>query len=104
MRERRYANLGHLLPMFHIEQAVEPGVSALPHGWPATRMLPRFGHFGYTPVGHDLSQFVGWYWQVLAELHRLDVLRSGAFRTLANRVRHLLAFPQFLETDALDAR
>ena len=28
--ERRYANLGHLLLMFPIEQAVEPGVSALP--------------------------------------------------------------------------
>ena len=30
LRERRYANLGHLLPMFHIERAVKPGVSALP--------------------------------------------------------------------------
>ena len=29
-RERRYANLGHLLPMFYIERAVKPGVSALP--------------------------------------------------------------------------
>ena len=32
VRERRYANLGHLLPMFHIERAVGPGVSALPYG------------------------------------------------------------------------
>ena len=30
VRERRYANLGHLLPMFPIERAVKPGVSALP--------------------------------------------------------------------------
>ena len=30
--ERRYANLGHLLPKANIEQAVEPGVSALPVG------------------------------------------------------------------------
>jgi hypothetical protein len=29
-RERRYANLGHLPPMFQIGQAVKPGVSALP--------------------------------------------------------------------------
>jgi hypothetical protein len=29
-RERRYAKRGHLLPMFPIEQAMEPGVSALP--------------------------------------------------------------------------
>ena len=35
LRERRYANLGHLLPMFYIERAVKPGVSALPHSWPA---------------------------------------------------------------------
>ena len=32
LRERRYANLGHLLPMFPIERAVKPGVSALPLG------------------------------------------------------------------------
>ena len=32
----RYADLGHLLPMFHIEPAVEPGVSALPSSCPAT--------------------------------------------------------------------
>jgi len=30
LKERRYAKLGYLLPMFPIEQAVEPGVSALP--------------------------------------------------------------------------
>jgi hypothetical protein len=41
LRERRYANLGHLLPMFPIERAVKPGVSALPRGWPATNSLPR---------------------------------------------------------------
>jgi hypothetical protein len=35
-RERRYANHGHLLPMLCIEQAVEPGVSALPFDSPAT--------------------------------------------------------------------
>ena len=34
-REGRYANLGHLLPIFPIERAVKPGVSA-PRGWPAT--------------------------------------------------------------------
>ncbi len=32
LRERRYADLGHLLPLFHIELAVEPGVSALTRG------------------------------------------------------------------------
>jgi hypothetical protein len=32
VRERWHAELGNLLPMFHIERAVEPGVSALPHG------------------------------------------------------------------------
>jgi hypothetical protein len=31
LRERRYANFGHLLPMFHIGRAVKPGVSALSH-------------------------------------------------------------------------
>ena len=30
--ERRYTDLGHLLPMFPIEPAVEPGVSALTLG------------------------------------------------------------------------
>jgi hypothetical protein len=30
LKERRYANLGHLLPMFPIGRAVKPGVSALP--------------------------------------------------------------------------
>ena len=40
----------------------------------------------------------------VAELHRLDVLGTRAFRTPAFRVGHLLAFMQFLETDALEAR
>ena len=31
-RERRYADLGYLLPMFPIGPAVKPGVSALPLG------------------------------------------------------------------------
>jgi len=31
VRERRYAELGNLLPMSSIEPAVKPGVSALPH-------------------------------------------------------------------------
>ena len=31
-RERRYADLGHLLPMFYNELAVEPGVTALTLG------------------------------------------------------------------------
>jgi hypothetical protein len=30
LRERRYADLGNLLPMLFVEPAVEPGVSALP--------------------------------------------------------------------------
>jgi hypothetical protein len=38
-RERRYADRGHRLPMYSIEPAVEPGVSALAHGWPATLTL-----------------------------------------------------------------
>ena len=38
------------------------------------------------------------------ELYRLDVLGTRAFRTLAFRVGHLLAFMQFLETDALEGR
>ena len=29
-RERRYANLGHLLPIVYFGRAVKPGVSALP--------------------------------------------------------------------------
>ncbi len=33
LRERRYADLGYLLPMFPSEPAVEPGVSALPLSW-----------------------------------------------------------------------
>jgi hypothetical protein len=41
---------------------------------------------------------------VRAELYRRDVLRTGAFRTPAFRIRHLLAFMQFLETATLDAR
>jgi hypothetical protein len=32
LRERHYADLGHLLPMFYIEPAVEPGVLALSVG------------------------------------------------------------------------
>jgi hypothetical protein len=43
-------------------------------------------------------------WAVLAELYRLDVLGTRAFRPLAFRVRHLLAFMQVVETDALKAR
>jgi hypothetical protein len=39
-----------------------------------------------------------------AELDRLDVLGTRAFLPLAFRVRHLLAFTQFVETDALEAR
>ena len=55
--ERRYANLGHLLPMFPIERAVQPGVSALPCGWPATYILEGFGHLAMPRlgIGHDIS-------------------------------------------------
>jgi hypothetical protein len=42
LRERRYANRGYLLPMFHFEPAIEPGVSALPVGWPAIYTLSQF--------------------------------------------------------------
>ena len=42
--------------------------------------------------------------QVLAELYQLDGLGTRAFLTTAFRVGHLLAFTQFLETDALKAR
>lgn len=58
-QERRYANLGHLLPMFPIERAVKPGVSALPLRWPATYILARFGHSAMPRLGtrHNLSQF-----------------------------------------------
>jgi hypothetical protein len=41
LRERRYADLGYLLPMFYVELAIEPGVSALPAGWPAIHSLSR---------------------------------------------------------------
>ena len=41
---------------------------------------------------------------VLAGLYRRDVLGTGAFRTLAFRVGHLLADLQCLESDALEAR
>ena len=42
--------------------------------------------------------------QILAELYRLDVFGTRAFRTSAFGVGHLLAFVQFVETDALEAR
>ena len=32
LRERRYADHGHLLPRANVGQAVEPGVAALPLG------------------------------------------------------------------------
>ena len=41
--------------------------------------------------------------KVLAELHRLDVLGTRAFWSPAFRIGHLLAFLQFVETDALEA-
>jgi hypothetical protein len=41
LSKRRYADLGYLLPMFYIEPAVEPGVSALTLGWPAIYNLAR---------------------------------------------------------------
>ena len=31
----RYADRGDLLPLCHNELAVQPGVTALPYGWPA---------------------------------------------------------------------
>ena len=40
--------------------------------------------------------------QVLAQLCRLDVFGTRAFRTLAFCVGDFLAFVQFLETDALE--
>jgi hypothetical protein len=40
--------------------------------------------------------------QVLADLNRLDVRGTRAFRTPAFRVGHLLAFMQVVETDALE--
>ena len=42
--------------------------------------------------------------QAPAKLYRLDVLGTRAFLPLAFREGHLLAFPQFLESDALDGR
>ena len=42
--------------------------------------------------------------RVRCELYRLDVLGTRAFRPPAFRVGHLLAFMQFVETDALEAR
>ncbi len=40
----------------------------------------------------------------MPELYRLDILGTWAFRALAFRVGHLLAYLQFVETDALEAR
>ena len=42
--------------------------------------------------------------QVLAELHRLDVLGTRAFWPPAFRVRHLLTFLQVVKTATFDAR
>jgi hypothetical protein len=42
--------------------------------------------------------------QLLAELYQLDVLGTRAFLTHAFREGDLLAFTQFLETDAFEAR
>ena len=57
-----------------------------------------------TPDGGTRPQPILDTWKVLAELYRLDVFGTRAFRTLAFRVGHLLAFTQFLESDALEAR
>ena len=62
LRKRRYADLGHLLPMFSIEPAVQPGVSALPLGWPAINTLPRDSGLDNAPeaaVGHGSLGVVG---------------------------------------------
>ena len=105
MRERRYANLGHLLPMSHIERAVEPGVSALPLGWPDTCIVARLGHSAIPRLGtgHDLSHFSCLrYGHVLAELHRRDVFGTRAFWSSPFRVGHRLALTQGVETDTLE--
>ena len=70
-RERRYAELGHLLPMFHIERAVKPGVSALPLGTPSTYILVRFGHSAMPRLGTTSAGCLAKVLTLLAELHRL---------------------------------
>ena len=53
--------------------------------------------FGQGGVGDDTRQ-------VLAELHRLDVLGTRAFLPLGFGVRHLLALLQVVKTATFDAR
>ena len=77
-------------------------------------LLARHLHLSYH--GSDIRLCPGWtqvttsanslakMLAVLAELHQLDVLGTRAFLTPTFRVGHLLAFTQFVETDALEAR
>jgi hypothetical protein len=52
-RERGYANHGHLLPMLYVEQAVEPGVSAIPLVTPSTY---RISNPAGLTIGKTLTQ------------------------------------------------
>ena len=106
LRERRYAELGYLLP-FPIGPAVKTRCIG-PSSWLASYMIDYHG-FGHSAIprmgrGTTSANSLAKVLAVLAELHRLDVLGTRAFRTPAFRVGHLLAFMQFLETDALEAR
>ena len=100
--ERRYANLGHLLPTFPIERAMEPGVSALPRSWPATFILARFGRSAMPRLDSGRSATAKML-AVSTDLHRRDVLGTRAFRTSPFRVGNFLTFMQGVETDTLDA-
>jgi hypothetical protein len=56
LREKRYAELGYLLPMFYIEQAVKPGVPDLPLGSPA---IWRLAHAAKATIGKNLTPTSG---------------------------------------------
>jgi hypothetical protein len=75
LRERRYANLGHLLP---ISYRASGGTRCVgPPSWLASHLYPTTVRtFGYTPVGHETG------------LYELDVLGTRAFLPLAFRVGH----------------
>ena len=60
--------------------------------------------FGQGRVQNLVADDIRTTGQVLAELYRLDVLGTRAFRTLAYGIGDLLAFMQGLETDALEGR